>query len=190
MSEDTVEIQKGLKKGGLWLIVLGILQVIIGFFAIDAPMMAGIAVSVAVGVILLFHGFFELIGAFQAPSWGWGLFRFLSGLLAGLIGLVMLFKPVLGLGSLTLFIAGYFLIDGIDRIMQGWKMQGVPGRGWIIFGGVTSVVLAGLILAQWPLSSAWAVGVLVGIHLIFAGWAKIFVGISARSAGKEIEAAP
>ena len=177
----TSSVVDEVKQHGLWLIIFGILQIIIGFFALTSPLYAGLGVAIAVGIIFLFSGIFELFNALKAPSVGWGVFRCCGGVLAILIGIVLLIKPLIGLSSLTLVLAFFFLFDGIDRIVQGFKLKGVEGRGWIIFGGAAAVILAILILVQWPLSNVWAVGVLAGIHITFAGWSKIMIGASARS---------
>lgn len=186
MDPDVIDIQEGLKRGGLWLVVMGILQVVVGFFAMNAPQFAGLATSITVGAILMFNSLFEVVAAFEAPNWRWGVMRFLSGGLAAIIGLIFFLKPALGLGSLTMFLVFYFLIEGMDRIIMGIRLKGISGRGWLIVGGVAAIFLGVLIGLQWPLSSAWAVGVLVGINLIFGGWAKIFIGVGARTAGKEM----
>lgn len=187
MNTVAQDIQKSLKQGGLWLIVMGILQVVVGFFAMYSPDLAGLAATIAVGVVLLFNSLFEFVASFQAPGWRLGLVAFLGAILSAFLGLVMLFKPALGLESLTIFLVIWFVIEGIDRIVTGIRLKGIPGRGWLFVGGVASIVLGVLIIADWPVSREWAVGLLVGINLVFAGWSKIFVGTSARGAGKDIE---
>ena len=100
-------------------------------------------------------------------------------------GLVLLFRPAAGLAFITWMLAIYFVVNGIAQTALGLKTRGAPGSGWEIFNGFVSVILGVLIYVKWPLSGAWAVGVLVGVHLIVSGWTVIGIGLAARSVVKE-----
>jgi uncharacterized membrane protein HdeD (DUF308 family) len=182
---DTQTVVEETERTGMWLIVLGILQVIVGFFALVSPLYSGVAVALIVGIIILMNGFFDLFSAFKAPTWGKGLFRFFGGLLGLLAGLLVLLHPLAGLNFLTLLLAFYFFFDGFERLVLGMRLPGVEGRGWIVFGGAVSLLLGIMILVKWPLSTVWAVGTLAGIHIILGGWAKLMVGTGARIAAQE-----
>lgn len=171
-----------IRKAGLWLIVLGILQVIAGFFALNAPLFAGIVGVYLVGIAIMVNGLVEIFNCTKAPSWGWGVFGFLAGALGILAGALVIAHPLAGLNFLTLLMAFYFVFDGVDRFLLAGKLQGVEGRGWVYIGAFISVLLGILIFVQWPLASAWAVGVFAGIHILMGGWGKIIIGATARSA--------
>jgi uncharacterized membrane protein HdeD (DUF308 family) len=134
-----------------------------------------------VGFLLILAGITRTIFAFKAQSWGKGILAFVLGLLTLLVGLAMVFRPVLGLTSLTLVLAAYFFIDGIFEIFEAFDLKPLKGWGWMLFGGIVSVLLGFMIWAQWPVSGAWAIGILVGIKLIFAGWAMVGIGAAGRS---------
>jgi uncharacterized membrane protein HdeD (DUF308 family) len=126
-----------------------------------------------------------MVSALKAGSFGAGLFAFLGGLLALAAGLVLLFRPGAGLAFVTWMLAVYFLVDGITRVSLGFRMKGEPGSGWEVLGGVVSVILGILVYVKWPLSGAWAIGTLVGIHLIVSGWTVMGIGMAARRVTKE-----
>ena len=174
-------LAKAVKKDATTLIILGVLTVILGVLAMMSPMLAGMAVSMMVGFLLILAGITRTIFAFKAQSWGKGILAFVLGLLTLLIGLAMVFRPVLGLTSLTLVLAAYFFIDGIFEIFEAFDLKPLKGWGWMLFGGIVSVLLGFMIWGQWPVSGAWAIGILVGIKLIFAGWAMVGIGAAGRS---------
>jgi uncharacterized membrane protein HdeD (DUF308 family) len=174
-------LAKAVKKDATVLIILGVLTGILGVLAMISPMMAGMTVSVMVGILLIIGGIARTIFAFKAQSWGKGILAFVLGVLTLLAGLVMVFRPVLGLTSLTLVLAAYFFVDGIFEIFEAFDLKPLKGWGWMLFGGIVSVLLGFLIWRQWPVSGAWAIGILVGIKLIFAGVAMIAIGMAGRS---------
>jgi len=174
-------LAKAVKKDATVLIILGVLTGILGVLAMISPMMAGMTVSVMVGILLIIGGIARTIFAFKAQSWGKGILAFVLGVLTLLAGLVMVFRPVLGLTSLTLVLAAYFFVDGIFEIFEAFDLKPLKGWGWMLFGGIVSVLLGFLIWRQWPISGAWAIGILVGIKLIFAGVAMIAIGMAGRS---------
>lgn len=174
-------LAKAVKKDATTLIILGVLTVILGVLAMMSPMVAGMTVAVMVGFLLIIGGIARTIFAFKAQSWGKGILAFVLGVLTLLIGLVMVFRPVLGLTSLTMVLAAYFFIDGFFEIFEAFDLKPLKGWGWMLFGGIVSVLLGFLIWRQWPVSGAWAIGILVGIKLIFAGVAMVAIGGAGRS---------
>lgn len=185
---DTVKSwTKEAKKNAGLLIVLGVIEIIAGFLAIASPLIAGLAVTVVVGVMLVISGTVRLIGVFKAESFGAGTLAFLGGVMALVAGLTMVAFPGLGLTTLTLILTAYLFADGVSRVIVGFKVKPEKGWGRIVFGGVMSVVLGVLIGRQWPLSGDWAVGTLVGINMIFAGWSAIGLGSGARSVADDVD---
>ena len=170
------------KKNAGWLIALGVVSVIVGMLAIGSPMVAGMSVSMFVGVMLLISGIGYLVSAFKAGSFGSGLLGFLGGTLTSFAGVVMLFRPVVGLKVLTIVLAVYLIFDGVSGIVLGFRVRALrSGWGWLVFSGALGLLLGVLIYSQWPVSGVWAIGTLVGIHILFRGWSLIAIGIAARS---------
>ena len=154
----------------------GIAVLILGILAICAPLAAGTAVSTMVAILLVAAGIVRMLWAFKAGSFGKGVLAFLLGGLTLGVGLVVLARPLVMLASLALILGVYFLLDGIFDIVAAFSIKPAKGWGWMVFGGATSILLSALIWAQWPLSGAWAVGILVGVRLVFAGTAMIAIG--------------
>jgi len=175
------------KKNSGFLIFLGVITVIFGVLAVGAPLMTGIAVAVMVGFLLLFMGIARIVHALKSGQWGTGIWGTIVGLLAAIAGLMTIFRPMVGLMSLTLFLAVYFLVDGICEIIAAFKMKPDLGWGWLLFNGVIAVVLGVMIWRQWPVSGAWAIGILVGIHILMTGWSMIILGTGARKVAGAIE---
>jgi uncharacterized membrane protein HdeD (DUF308 family) len=175
------------KKNSGLLIFLGVLTIIFGVLAIAAPLITGVAVTVFVGFLLVFLGITRIIFAFKSGQWGAGIWGTIIGLLSVVAGLLMVFRPMVGLSSLTLLLAFYFLIDGIFEIIAAFKTRPDQGWGWVLFNGIIAVLLGFMIWRQWPMSGSWAIGVLTGIHILLAGWAMIVLGTGARSIAGGIE---
>lgn len=163
-----------------WVIAFGIVLILLGMLAILAPLVAGIAVDTLVGVLFFLGGVAEIVYALRAHTWGGGLLSFASGGLSIACGLLMLLLPLVGLSFLTLLLAAYFFADGISRIVLALQARTLPGWQWMLVNGAVTLALAALILADWPLSGIWAIGVLVGINILLTGWALIASGLAAK----------
>ena len=180
---------KEAKKNAGWLIALGIALVIVGILAIGSPIVAGVSVSMVVGSMLIFVGVGQLIGAVKAGSFGSGFLGFIGGALTSIVGVAMLFRPFFGLATLTLLLAVYFFVEGISSIALGLKVRPHKGWGWLVFSGALGFLLGVFIYRQWPLSGVWAIGTMVGIHILFRGWSLIAIGMAARSGVTELQEA-
>lgn len=99
-------------------------------------------------------------------------------------GLALIFRPMIGMASMALMLAIFFLADGIFEVVAAFKVKPEKGWGWMLFGGIVSIVLAGFIFYEWPFSGVWAVGILVGVKLLFAGFAMIALGSMGRGVAK------
>jgi len=175
------------KKNAGLLIFLGVLTVVFGILAIAAPLMTGLAVTMFVGFLLIFMGIARIVHAVKSQQWGTGIWGTIIGLLAVGAGLVMLFRPGVGLASLTMVLAVYFLVDGLCEIIAAFKIKPDQGWGWMFFNGIIAVLLGFMIWRQWPVSGAWAIGVLVGIHILISGWTMIILGTGARRIAGAVE---
>lgn len=175
------------KKNAGLLIFLGVLTVILGVLAIAAPMITGITVAVFVGFLLLFTGIMRIVYAFKSGQWGSGIWGTIIGLLGAVAGLLLIFRPMVGLLTLTLLLAIYFFVDGISEIIAAFKIKPDQGWGWVLFNGVIALLLGIMIWRQWPMSGSWAIGVLVGVHILITGWTMIVLGTGARRIAGKVE---
>jgi uncharacterized membrane protein HdeD (DUF308 family) len=119
---------------------------------------------------------------------GKGLLTFVLGVLGAGVGLYMIFNPGLGLLSLTLLLAAYFVVAGVSEVIGAFKMKPVKGWVWALISAVVSVLLGVMIWQQFPASGEWAVGILTGIKMIFGGFWLIAIGRGVRGAAEEIQA--
>lgn len=176
------------RKNAGRLIAFGVLTVIAGFIAIVAPFGSGLGVTIFIGVALAIGGIGRLIAAFGADSFGEGALAFIGGLLGAVAGFILAARPGLGLVTLTLMIGAYLLADGITGSVLAFRVRPETGWGWILFSGIVTVLLGILLLAEWPVSGVWALGTLVGVNLLFSGFAMISIGSAARRLTKSAAA--
>jgi uncharacterized membrane protein HdeD (DUF308 family) len=175
------------KKNSGFLIFLGAVTVIFGVVAIGSPLITGVAVSVFVGFLLLASGVARIVHALKSKQWGTGFWGTAIGLLGVVAGLLMIFRPLVGLVAMTMLLAIYFLVDGISEIIAAFKIKPDRGWGWVLFNGIIAVLLGFMIWRQWPVSGKWAIGLLVGIHILMTGWTMIILGSGARRIAGAIE---
>jgi uncharacterized membrane protein HdeD (DUF308 family) len=175
------------KKNSGLLVFLGVLTVIFGVVAIGSPLITGVAVAVFVGFLLLASGVARIVHTLKSKQWGTGFWGTVIGVLGVAAGLLMIFRPLVGLVTMTMLLAIYFLVDGVSEIIAAFKIKPGQGWGWVLFNGIIAVLLGLMIWRQWPVSGAWAIGLLVGIHILMTGWSMIILGTGARRVAGAIE---
>lgn len=163
---DDLEVLREYKG---WFFGLGIALIILGIAAISLPMFAAFAIDVIVGAILVVGGVVHVGHAFMSRKWKGSLLGLLVGALYLVAGVIMLVHPLEGVLTLTLLLAAFFIVDGLFNIGLAFKLKPIYGWFWPLLNGALSLVLAGLIWSEWPSSAAWAIGLLVGIDIIFSG---------------------
>jgi uncharacterized membrane protein HdeD (DUF308 family) len=161
----------------------GIALLVLGVAAILLPLMATIALEIFIGWLLLISGIIGLFATFRmrrAPGFGWSLLSALLGIAAGI---VLLRWPLSGALSLTLILTVFFVIEGVSSILYALEhKRELSGRwGLMLCSGVVDLILASLIFLGLPGSAAWAIGLLVGINLVFGGSAIVAMALHARS---------
>jgi uncharacterized membrane protein HdeD (DUF308 family) len=115
--------------------------------------------------------------------------QLLFGGITILCGIAMFSTPVLSMLTLTGILLAYFLVDGIFVIVAGVRGKGAPGWGWMIVSGVASIVLAVILWQKWPISGTYAIGLLVGIRLVFTGWSIAMLGMLGDATVDVVESA-
>ena len=144
-------------------------------------------IGVIVGILLVVSGFLRITFAWVAMSWGDAILRFLFGLLALVAGIVMIADPALGLRVITIVAIAYLIADGISSIVFATRLPPATGSFWIVLSGLLSIVLGALIWLEWPFPADQAVGILVGVKLIFDGIAMFAVAMTVRAVGNSIQ---
>jgi len=169
------------KKSVGWSIGLSVLMIVAGILAIASPLAAGIAINVLVAWLLVFSGCVHLIFAWYTRSAGGFIGELLLGILYIFIGVYLLMHPLAGLMSLTLALAIYLFLEAILEFALGFKLRPLPGSGWLLFDGIITLILAVMIWRTWPSSTAWVIGTLVGISMLFSGTSRLMLSLAARS---------
>jgi uncharacterized membrane protein HdeD (DUF308 family) len=146
-------------------------MVILGLFAMMTPAVSGIAVTFMLATLLLIAGIGTVFYAFGSESFGRG-------------ALWMFANPGMALATLTLYLAIYFVVDGIFVLIAGFQLE--EGKGLVIFNGVVTLLLGEMIWKGWPVSGLWAVGVLVGVKLVVGGMVMMALESAGGSAKKQI----
>ena len=161
--------------------LMGVFTIILGILAIVMPWVAGESVVLMIGVLVMAGGIARMFWAFKAGSLGKGILVFLIGVLTLLAGIAVISHPMITSAVLTLLLTIYFIVDGIAELAAAFSLpSGQSGKGWLIFDGLVTVVLGGLIFSGFPLTGTLAIGVLLGIRLLFAGITMIALDSSAR----------
>jgi uncharacterized membrane protein HdeD (DUF308 family) len=176
---------------GLFLLE-GILLIVLGSLAVLVPAVASVAATIVFGWILLLSGVLGLITtlrARQAPGFGWALLSAIIGIAAGVVLLAM---PVQGTLSLTAVLIAFLLVEGVASILYAFEhRKGLSGRwSWMLASGIIDVVLALILMAGLPGTAVWALGLLIGINMIFGGWALVWMALHARSEATAMSAQP
>ncbi len=166
---------------------LGLLLAMLGIFAVMSPLFTGVAVNTLLGLLLFGGGIIQIVIAFQSETFGKGVFRFLFGALTVVAGVAVMGSPAEGLSVLTIILTAYFLGSGIADIFMSFKVPAGEGKGWMLFSGIVTLLLAGLIIAKWPVSGVWAIGLFVGIRFIVNGMMLMALAITGKQALTHIQ---
>ena len=176
------EVREGLARTWKTLRGIGIAAIVIGAIAILLPELFSLGAAVFVGIVLVIVSAFLAAAAFAAHGVGSLLARLAWALLTFVVGLWLILEPHNGTLTLTLVLGIYFLLMGLTRVTVAFLGRGRPNAVWIGLSGICGLIIGILVLAKFPSSADWAIGLLIGIDLIFAGWSLI----SVAQVGKEV----
>lgn len=165
-----------------WIVALGVVYMLAGLVALGSVVMATVASVLVVGVMMIIAGVAEVISAFQIKSWGKFLLWVLLGVLYIVGGFVAFENPLLAAALLTLILGASLVASGVMRIILAFSMKRETPWIWVLLSAVITLLLGLLILAHWPVSSLYILGLFLGIDLVMAGAAWIGLGFGLRRA--------
>ncbi len=173
--------QAGLSKIGsgssiIWAIVL----IIFGFLAIALPFATSWGVVVVIAWLIVFSGGFQFIHAFQSHGVGHIIWKVLVAILYLIVGIYFLLHPLIGIAAFTFALAVFFVVEGVFDLVAYFQNRQAAGAGWILFDGIVTLLLGLLVWRQWPSSSLWVIGTLVGISMIMTGTTRLMMSLAAR----------
>lgn len=162
-----------------WFLAFGIVLMVLGIVAVIRSTTATIVSMVFFGWLLVFSSVIQIVEAFMVGRWEGFFLPLLIAILFGIVGLLMVVRPVISAEALTFLMSVFFLLGGLYQLVAAvWTH--LPGWGWHAMNGVIAAVMGVLILARWPVSGLWVIGLFVGIDLIFYGWAWVALALDLR----------
>jgi uncharacterized membrane protein HdeD (DUF308 family) len=170
------------RQATTWSTVWGVLLIIFGMAAVASPFLAAVAVNGVIAWLIVMAGVIHVIVAFHAFRAGSMLWKLLVGLAYVFFGGYLITHPSLGVASLTLVLASLFLVEGVLNIALFFQMRSVQRSGWVLADGIITLLLGLMIYTQWPSSSAWAIGTLVGVSMIVSGITRVMLSLAVRKA--------
>ena len=163
-----------------WIVALGVVYVIAGFIALGSVVFATVVSVFVVGVMMLIAGVAEVINAFQIKTWGKFLLWLLLGALYIVAGFVTFENPLLAAAVLTLLLGFALVASGVMRIVLAFSMKEEMPWIWVAVSGLITLLLGLVILAHWPVSSLYILGIFLGVDLIMAGVGWIGIGLGLK----------
>ena len=162
------------------LTLMGVLLIILGVLAIGTPAVAGKAVVLVIGTMLLLAGIVQIVSGLRSEGWSKKLPPLILGVIVALCGLGLLGEPWVGMKFITLVLAIFFVVEGIWKIIASFSYR--PASGWLLIlaSGVITLFLGLFIWKQWPVSGLWAVGILVGVNLLMTGISMVALASTVR----------
>jgi len=177
----TVEIPHELVQYWGWFLALGILLVVLGIAAITRAFTATVVSMVFFGSLLLVASGVEIAQAILVGHWAGFFYHLLAAILFAVTGALLVTRPLISAEAVAIIMAMFFIIGGLFQLITSIATA-LPGWGWQAADGIIAFILGVLVLAQWPASGLWVIGLFIGIDLIFYGGAWIALALGLRSA--------
>ena len=175
-----IQVPKEVVQYWGWLLAFGVALVVLGIAAIGRAVTATVATMLFFGWLLLLACGIEVAQAILVGHWAGFFHHLLAAILFGVVGGLLVGRPLLSAEALTIVMAAFFMVGGLFQAI-GSIVVGLPGWGWQLLDGVITFVLGVLVFRQWPISGLWVIGLFVGIDLIFYGAAWIALALQLRS---------
>lgn len=182
------EAEQELRRTWKALMAIGIAAIVIGCIAIIIPAAFSVGTAIFIGWILMIVGAFLVAAAFNAPTIGSVLLRLVWAFLTIIVGFWLVIEPHNGTLTLTFVLGVYFLFMGITRIAVAFASRGQRGAGLVGLSGFAGLLIGILVLVKLPSSADWAIGLLVGIDLIFAGWTLVSIALVGKDLSRAASA--
>lgn len=181
-------MSRELRKSWGWFFALGALLIVVGIGALGSAVATTLVTVTVLGVILLFGGLAEVVVSFMARTWRGFAAYLLMGVLMAITGFVLLTRPLESTATITLLMALWLLVAGTGRAAFA-IVDRYPLWGTSVASGALSVILGGVVLAQYPASSLWFIGMMVGCELLLRGATWIGLALGAHGVSKRLGAA-
>ncbi|OWJ74665.1 HdeD family acid-resistance protein [Haematobacter missouriensis] len=164
-----------------WFLALGILVLVFGIIAAGNLFVASIASTYWVGILMIIAAVAQVVMAFSVEGWGSKVFAILAAVLYGIAGYFAFSQPLTATAALTLTLGAFLLAAGAVRAYIGIKDRPMPGWGWLLFGGIITILAGILILMGWPGNSVWVLGLFLAVDLIASGLSYIMIALGLKN---------
>jgi uncharacterized membrane protein HdeD (DUF308 family) len=178
------EVRAALGRSWKAVMTVGVILIVVGCIAILVPEVASVGTAIFIGWVLVILSAFLFAAAFSVHSMGSVAVRLAWALLTFVAGIWLIVEPHNGTLTLTLVLGLYFLVMGVTRIVVAFIGRGQPNAGLVGLSGLCGLIIGVLVLVKFPSSADWAIGLLVGIDLIFAGWTLTSIALVGRDASR------
>ncbi len=182
MGMGMMETRKLIADKWGWFLALGIVLIVAGLAAIAFPLFSTIAAKIMLGWLFLIGGVMLILHAFNAQAWQGFLWSLLIGILYAVAGGYLAFFPLTGLLTLAILLAMLFIAEGVFEVIMALRVRPHEGWGFLLLSGIAALLVGVLIGIDLPGSAVWALGLLVGINLLFSGWSYVFLALAGRRA--------
>lgn len=176
-----------IKSRSGWAIFMGVLTAALGLFLVLYPMLTATITTVLLAWTLIFVGIAQFIFALHSRKAGQFFWKLLSSIVYVGCGALLAAAPIAGVAALTGILGWLLLIQGVLQAITAFGLRPLEGWGWYLFDAVWAFLLGVLILAQWPFSSAWAIGTLVGVSVLMSGISRILIAGKIRTGATAVE---
>jgi uncharacterized membrane protein HdeD (DUF308 family) len=173
MSTDSLSAKSVIPHQPGWFLFLGIAYILGGMLAIALPLVVTLATVFVFGVMMMIAGGVALIHSFWTHRWDGFAIQLLAGILAAVMGFLLIMDAEMGAVVITLILGSYFLVSGGFRLVFALTHTRLHHRGALIFSGAITLLLGILIMIHWPSSAMWVIGTFIGIDLLFYGFSLI-----------------
>ncbi len=166
-----------------WFLVLGLVSILAGMFAIAHPLLVTLAGVIFIGASLLVGGVFQVIQSFMTTGWNGFALGLFGGLLSIVGGVLIMQEPAAGSVIITLFLLVALVVSGITRIVIALRHRELPMWWLLALGGLASAIIGVVLYMSMPWSSLWILGTLIGVELIFqgVGWTGFALNLRRRA---------
>lgn len=180
-TENVVDaVPDSLRRHWGWLLGLGTLLLVLGTIGLGMDIGLTLVSMYFFAALLIISGISHFIDAFKFKRWNTALWQILVSILYLIGAGIVLYDPFLASIIITAFLAWVLIVIGISRMFMVASLGDQKGKGWLLFAGITSVILGALILMQWPTSGLWVIGMFIAIDMIVSGWTYIFMALALR----------
>lgn len=164
-----------------WLLAFGILFIFLGMIGLGMAVALTIASMIFFGVLLIIGGVSHAIDALRHKAWKGSIWQIMIAILYFIAGGLIIYDPLFASSVITIFLGVTLITIGLIRIIMSLVLKDIQGWGWVLLAGLAALILGILLLAQWPASGFWFIGMLIAIELIITGWTYVFISLSMRS---------